>query len=163
MTATLETTADRSAAIRHALKLRGWSGRDVSVKTHNYSMGSSIRVSIINPAVSFDVVEDIANAHESIDRDQFGDILSGGNRYVFVSYNSIAEDAIRTRYADVFASAAADLAAGSANTLHPIGDTGFLLGRGSNGWGFSLWKDGHISEANEAIHLAPSLHRRIVS
>jgi hypothetical protein len=52
------------------------------VRSSNYSMGSSIRVSWIDgPMVS--EVEAIANRYESIRRDEgSGEILSGGNRYV---------------------------------------------------------------------------------
>jgi|GEM_PF-2015960 len=52
------------------------------VRSSNYSMGSSIRVSWIDgPMVS--EVEAIASGYESIRRDEgSGEILSGGNRYV---------------------------------------------------------------------------------
>jgi uncharacterized protein (DUF3084 family) len=52
------------------------------VRSSNYSMGSSIRVSWMDgPMVS--EVEAIANRYESIRRDEgSGEILSGGNRYV---------------------------------------------------------------------------------
>ena len=52
------------------------------VRSSNYSMGSSIRVSWIDgPTVS--EVDEIAGGYESIRRDEgSGEILSGGNRYV---------------------------------------------------------------------------------
>lgn len=81
-------TTERAAEIRKELKAKGWNTRQVSVRTHLYSMGSSIYVTIKNPAIPLNEVKAIANAHERIDRDQFGDILSGGNRFVFVKYDN---------------------------------------------------------------------------
>lgn len=158
------TTKEHAAAIRATFKRHGWTARDISVRIDSYSLGSSIDVRVKNPDVPFDVVERIAKGAESVRRCEYsGEILSGGNRYVSVSYSHEAADAIQAHYKGVLEAAAAALAADpSDNSLHPIpGTEGFLLGRGSNGWGFSLWKDGHITTANEAVHLATPLHVRV--
>jgi len=159
------TTKEHAAAIRQAYKAKGWTARDISVRIHLYSMGSSIYVVIKNPDVPFKVVEDIANGAESIRRCEYsGEILSGGNRYVHVNYSSEARATIHANYAGVLTDAARALGANpNDNSLHEIGDTGFLLGKGTNGYGFSLWKDSHIQAANEAIHLATTLHTRLQS
>lgn len=159
------STTDRAATIRRTLKARGWTSRDVSVRAEYYSIGSSIHVVIKNADVPLTTVERIANEHERVDRDQWGEILSGGNRFVHVSYSHDANDVLTARYAPVILAAARDLDADASDTsLHPIGDTGYLLGRGANGWGYSLWNDGgHIQTANEPAHLAPVLAVQIDS
>ncbi len=147
-----QTTTDRAAIIRKELKSKhGWTSRDVSVRADYYSMGSSIRVVIKNADVQKDAVKAIAEAHESIDRDAYGDILSGGNRYVDVSYNQDACDVLRARTIDVVRKAAAELATVSENCMVDIDGTPYLLGNGQHGrsYGFSIWgKDagGHLCE-----------------
>lgn len=157
------TTKEHAAAIRAAYKAKGWTARDISVRIDTYSMGSSIDVRVKNPDVNFAEAESIAKGAERISRCEIsGEILSGCNRYVSVSYSHEAADAIQARYADALTAAAGALRADlSDNSLHPIGRTGFLLGRGSNGYGFSLWREGHITQANEALHLATALHTRL--
>jgi len=156
------TTAAHAATIRAEYKAKGWTSRDISVTSSSYSMGSSITVRIKNPAVPLAAAEAIANGHESIRRCEYsGEILSGGNRYVSVGYSHEAATAIEAQYADVLNAAAAAIEADpSDRSLHPVGDTGFLLGRGSQGSGFSLWQDSHIALAHRAIDLAVTLHAR---
>jgi len=164
MAAYPNSTTDRAAQIRAALKAKGWSSRDISVKAEYYSMGSSLHIRIKNPAVPLAPVEAIANAHESIDRDQFGDILSGGNRFVHVGYTSEALDVLASRYAADVTAAKVELDGyGPATTsLVPIAATGYLLGRGYTGYGYGLWNaNGHQQDANEAVHLASLLAIRL--
>lgn len=150
------STTDRAAQVRAALKAKGWTSRDVSVRADYYSMGSTLRVVIKNPSVPLAVVEAIANEHESIDRDQWGEILSGGNRFVDVCYTTTAMDALASKYTEQIAAAGAsvDAFAEGDNSLVQIGDTGYLMGRGANSYGYSLWKDNHIQTANTAEYLA---------
>jgi len=164
------TTTARAAAIRAAYKAKGWTSRDISVRSESFSMGSAIRVSLKNPDVPFGWAKDIASAHERIDRcHASGEILSGCNRYVSVGYSVEAEEAIKARYAPVLDAAASELAAHErevsaralgmrSSALMPIGDTGYLLGNGTNGWGFSLWKDSHIRTGTTPADLATALH-----
>jgi hypothetical protein len=131
------STVDRSAQIRAALKAKGWSSRDVSVKSDLYSMGSSIHITIKNPAVPASVVKSIAQGHESISRDAYtGEILSGGNRYVFVNYSDAALDAFVVKWRDAVASAVAQI---KGSYLIPVEGSDFMVGEGSNGWGYSIW------------------------
>lgn len=157
------STTDRAAQLRAALKAKGWTSRDVSVRAEYYSMGSSIHVVIKNPDVPFAPVEEAANQHERIDRDGFGEILSGGNRFVHVSYSPTADAALAARYTDAVSTAARELdALTEANRLIPIGATGFMVGRGANGWGYSLWGDGgHIQTANTPDYFASILAIRL--
>lgn len=133
------STTDRAAIIRKALKDRGWNSRKVSVTSSSYSMGSSIRVVIRDVTIPKAAVEAIANEHEKIDRCQYsGEILSGGNRYVFVEYDwRVVEDAAKPYVPAV--QAAVDQV--HDNYLIPIEGTPFMVGRDNNGW-LTLWSTG---------------------
>lgn len=81
------TTTQAAQEIRNALKAKGINSRAVSVKCDQYSMGSSIRVSIKTLAVSLGDVRSIALKHELVRRDESGEILGGGNRFISVEYD----------------------------------------------------------------------------
>lgn len=153
------STTDHAAQIRAALKTKGWTARDVSVRAEYYSLGSSIHIVIKNPAVPLHAVETIANDHERIDRDGSGEILSGANRFVYVRYSDAANEALSTPLLPMLTAAAQQVQADpNPNSLHEIGATGYRLGRGYNGWGVSLWGDGgHMQTANDPAHLAQYL------
>jgi hypothetical protein len=145
-------TTERAAIIRKALKVQhGWTSRDVSVRADHFSMGSAIRVRINNPDVSLAAVKAIAEDHEKIDRDQFGEILNGGNRYVTVSYSHDAAEALADRFIAHVNVAVAAREGANDRTLIPIPNTAYLLGLGQNGYGFSLWTNGgHAGEVMDA-------------
>ena len=87
------TTTEAAKTIRAALKMRGITSRQVSVRSDLYSLGSTIRVTIKDAAVSFDVVKEIAQGHQRVSRCEItGEILGGGNRYVTVDYADGAID-----------------------------------------------------------------------
>ncbi len=81
-----QMTVEASTKIRAALKAAGYGTKDVSVKNDSYSMGSSVHVRIKRATVPKDAIEAIANKHESVRRDDSGEILSGGNMFVSVDY-----------------------------------------------------------------------------
>jgi len=91
-----KTPAEAAKEIRTALKkAKGITSRQVSVRSESYSMGSSIRLTIKDPSISKEWVEEIAKEQQSISRCEYsGDILSGGNRFVFVDYSREAEEAL---------------------------------------------------------------------
>ena len=122
-------TKEQAAAIRAEYKRKyGWTARDISVRIDLYSMGSSIDVRIKNPSVNFEVAKQIAKGAESISRCEIsGEILSGGNRYVSVSYSHEAADVIKARYADVLNDAAAKL-------IVPVRPTRRVVVGSSIGW-----------------------------
>jgi hypothetical protein len=153
------TTAERSKLIRADLKRRaGLTARDVSVVSHVYSGGSSIRLSVKNANVSTRFVQSIAEAHESIRRDHFGDILEGGNRFVFVTYGDKARTAFRLRYGSAVQAAILARDGESDTSLIPIGDTGYLVGLSQMGR-LTLWHPtrGHQAEVYDAASLAETL------
>jgi hypothetical protein len=156
------TTTDRAAAIRATLKAKGISSRKVSVRADYYSMGSSIDVRIKDPDVSLPLVKAIATPHESIDRCAYsGEILSGGNRYVHVSYTREAEEVLASRWLAPVTTALADV---KENFLIPVAGTPYLVGTGPYGNRFALWGDnGHIGEYGSAAGIASAIGARMVA
>jgi hypothetical protein len=137
---TYQSTTDRAAIVRKTLKdSYGYSSRQVSVRSDSFSMGSSIDVTIKDPSVNYAVVEAVASGQESIRRDEYsGEILSGGNRYVSVSYSREAEKALAAPYFAPLQAAMDRLAPGS-NVLEPVVGN-VLVGITGNG-GYQLWTD----------------------
>lgn len=80
-----KSTQTHAGEIRAALRSAGYTGRQVSVRSKIYSMGSSIRVKIKDASVDPTKVIEAVKGHEHIDRDEAtGEILGGGNRFVNV-------------------------------------------------------------------------------
>lgn len=77
-----------AARMRAAFKSQGWGRKHVSVRSSNYSMGSSVHIEVKSGEVDERVCERVAECEESISRDQWGDILGGGNFFVFVQLDS---------------------------------------------------------------------------
>lgn len=161
---TIMTTTEHAATIRATLKRdHGWTGRQVSVRSDLYSMGSSIRVVIRDPSVPIETVRRVAMPAEKVDRDQFGEILSGGNRYVEVSYDWEVLETMGRHYVDAVQVAKDALGQPDTNRLIPIGATGYLLGWRENG--LHLWSEtSHVSQhytvENVAQELAILAHGR---
>ncbi len=139
-------TTESARAIRTELKKLGITSRQVSVRTDYYSMGSAIRITVKDPAVSLHQVTEIAHPHEDIDRDSVtGEILSGGNTYVTVQYDHDAWEVLTQRYMEPVEAAVAKLQ--GERQLEPVTGTPYLVGK--NQWGVvSLWRDGWLCEGN---------------
>ena len=76
------------AKIRADLKAAGIPARAVSVRVSDAGYSTSVRVNIKDISIDRDVVEKIAYRHKDISYDErSGEILSGGNTYVFVEYD----------------------------------------------------------------------------
>lgn len=90
----MHPTAQASQTIRQKLKkLHGITSRQVSVRIKTYTLGSSIYITINDPAVDIREVQNVANKHERVDYDQFtGEILCGGNTHLFVGYSDAAAE-----------------------------------------------------------------------
>lgn len=84
MTRTILTETEIAKAIRKELKEKlGYTSRQVSVRCSN---GNAIRVEIKDKTIERKAIEDIAYPYEAVDRCEVtGEILAGGNTYVFVS------------------------------------------------------------------------------
>jgi len=140
----METTkylyaGERAQLIRKELKTKyGWNNRQVSVRSDS----NSIRVIINEADIARKDVSAIAEPHEKIRRDQFGDILSGGNIYLSVVYST---EALKKRVARYIKNVTRASKMVSGKNLIPIEGTPFFLGRDDfrNHW--TLWNDSFAS------------------
>lgn len=153
-----------AAKIRSEYKAKGWSARQISVRSDYFSMGSSVDVEIKDVAIPLPVAKAIAEQAESIRRcERTGEILSGGNRYVSVRYSHEAQQILGRRYADAVQRAVNAVEPGS-NTLQPVDGTEFLVGR-PNEWAISLWdRDaGHLQQNNTVDGVAQTIGSLMVA
>jgi hypothetical protein len=155
-----------AAQIRSTLKVKhGWTSRQVSVRAEYFSMGSSIEVTVKDPAIPLPVVKAIAEGAESIRRCEVsGEILSGGNRYVSVRYSHEAQQTIGARYLEAV-QRAVEAVTPDSSRLEPIGDTGFLVGR-PNAWLLTLWgpdSAGCLGQHNGPQSIAETIGALIVA
>lgn len=136
----MSSTKEKAARIRAEFKRAGFSGRQISVRTDFYSMGSSINVWLKTAAASYAWVTKVANSAEKISRCKItGDILSGGNCYVHVSHESEAVALLARRHIEALRVAVDKLPEGSSR-IERVGETGHGVSR--DGYGYSLWIDG---------------------
>ena len=83
----------KAVEIRNQLKTLGYGARDVSVRSDH----SSIDVTIRRNGLNVKAIRDIANSAEKIDRCAYsGEILSGGNTYVFIRFSDDVRDSMTT-------------------------------------------------------------------
>lgn len=153
---TYVTCTEASALIRAELKKRGWTSKHVSVRSDQYSSGSSIRVEIKDPGVPLSAVKATAEAQEHVRRDGFGEILSGGNRFVSVEYSQAAKEIHGRRWADAVQRAVNRFPEGGSNALFEVEGTPFLVGcpKAYDGKRITLWRDGYICEAYDVENIA---------
>lgn len=77
------TDSERVVAIRQALKEHGYNNRKVCVRYDGYAIWLTIK----DLAIDIKEIEQLTKGYESYERDEFtGEILSGGNTFVFVNY-----------------------------------------------------------------------------
>lgn len=82
------TDNERLQAIRAELKANGYSSRRVGVAIKYSGYSSSIRVTIKDREIDKAEIERIARKYRDVDYDEAtGEILAGGNTYVFVKYD----------------------------------------------------------------------------
>lgn len=150
-----QTTTEAAAEIRAALKEKGWSSRQVSMRARYYSMGSSIDVELRDWAVPYYQVEAIAEEKAIIHRDESGEILGGGNRFVHVNVSEEFREKKAAPYLDAVLRAAGDLLVSFPDgTLIPVGP-GFLLGLDSHSCRLTLWDEtSQLCQRDGAIEIA---------
>lgn len=79
---------DKAKLIRKELKNKGITSKQVSVRTDNSCLDSSITCTIKDLSVPKELVEKIARRQEHLYRDHYsGEILSGGNTFIFVNFD----------------------------------------------------------------------------
>ena len=143
------STTDAAKAIRAEYKRRGWSSKMIGVRSHLYSMGSSIYVTIKHPSIPMVEAERIAMEAESVRRCEItGDILNGGNRYVHVNHTDECREILAGRYLEAVRDAVARLPEENSSALETVeGVDGHDVCVGTDHrWGAQLWFDGSASQ-----------------
>lgn len=97
------TVAQAAATVRAALKARGWTSRQISVRSDQYSGGSAIDVRVKDMSIRLSDVKEIAYRQERIRYDHLGEILSGSNRFVSVDYDHAAVEVVAAPIAAMIA------------------------------------------------------------
>lgn len=78
--------------VKKTLKEAGFDVKKIAVRHDKYSMGSSIRITVKDYSQSADAIAEVASKFAEITRcDYSGEILSGGNRFVFADYDYKAD------------------------------------------------------------------------
>lgn len=85
----MSINAERSKAIRERIKNElGYTSKQVSVRSSNCGYSDETRITVKDLSCDFEAIEKIAKSFEKVDYDQYnGEILSGGNTYIFVAYD----------------------------------------------------------------------------
>lgn len=148
-----ESATEAAASVRAAFKARGWTSRQVSVRSEYFSMGSAINVTLKDGSIPFHVVKAVAEGKEKIDRDGFGEILSGCNRYVSVTVTPVAAQVKSRRYVQAVERAVALLNDPPDGILQPI-IKGYYVGRDAHGMNLTLWGDSFIIQRQTAEEIA---------
>ena len=85
------TNKERSAAIRAEIKKLGYNSKQVSVRSRICGYSDETRIEVKDLSCDIKAIEKACMKFESIDYDQYsGEILSGGNTYIFVQYDHAA-------------------------------------------------------------------------
>lgn len=136
------TNKEMSKAIQEKLKAAGVPRAAYSIRVRYCGYSESVRIDVKDLAVSIYEVKRIALQYQSIDRDErTGEILEGGNTYVFVQYDFDTLEAAQEKY---LAQAEGVYGHGYAEVMtHANGNTllyldtepgeGFLYLKGENG------------------------------
>ena len=94
--------SERAKQIRKELKEKlGFNSKHVGVNTKNCSI--NVKIKSLESWCKMTEIEEIASQYESIDRCEFsGEILSGGNTFVFVSLDWEFEKALEVNEDDLW-------------------------------------------------------------
>ncbi|MCC8080038.1 MAG: hypothetical protein LIO57_08315 [Oscillospiraceae bacterium] len=93
------TNRELNASIKAELKKAGYNVRDFSVSVKDAGYSTAVHVTVKTPFVRLDAVERLLTGFSSYERDTVtGEILQGGNTYVFTEYDDTAFDLISIDY-----------------------------------------------------------------
>ena len=82
------TNKERSAAIRAEIKKLGYNSRQVSVRSRKCGYSDETTIEVKDLSCDIKAIEKACMKFKSIDYDYYsGEILSGGNTYISVSYD----------------------------------------------------------------------------
>lgn len=135
-------SAEAAKRMRAAFKSQGWGRNELSVRCSNYSMGSSVRISIKSPLVDYDVVERVAECEEEVRRCEIThEILSGGNFFVFVEWDYEVRDEMAAPWVEPIQSALANIPDRGSELAPVVGADALdaFVGRPEGQWLAQLW------------------------
>lgn len=93
--------ATKAAEIRKLYKAKGWTSRQISVRSAPCTYSSSIDITIKDPTIPMGPVKKIAAEFESIRRcEASGEILGGGNTFVSVEYSREAREQMAAKFVE---------------------------------------------------------------
>ena len=132
--------------MRKVLKDAGFNSRRVSVRHEHYSMGSSLHVTIRDAEIEKAEIKKLVESFERIDRCQYtGEILGGGNTFMYIRYSAEAALARVEKIADKIQSAI-DKLPDESNRLERVEGSNIKIGR--EGGHFTVWgESGFMSNA----------------
>ncbi len=133
----------KKQSIVNTIKELGYNQRQVSVKEGGGSLSWSFDVTVRDPKVNMEAVERAVKNHESVDRCQAsGEILSGGNTFIFVRATDEVKAVWASEFLPVIQVASERLVTLEKNQGANINDN-YSLSRGYNGYGYRLtyWKN----------------------
>lgn len=97
----MKNLKEKSIQLRKDLKVYGLTNRDVSITTQNGVWDDKINVHLktISALKLYNEIEKLAYKYENIDRDvRTMEILTGGNTYIFISYEYNLLDEYSAKY-----------------------------------------------------------------
>jgi len=120
-----DRTAVAAETIRDQLRARfDIKPRQVSVRIHRYSMGSSINVTVKDPDLDLAPIREIAEGQQQVRRCEIThDILSGGNLFINAHYSMDALDTRRERLRAPVESAIAKSREAGDDAMRPVEGT----------------------------------------
>ncbi len=134
--------------MRAAFKSQGWGHKEISVRSSNYSMGSSVRISIKSPVVDRRVAEQIAGCEESISRCEIThEILGGGNFFVTVAWDYEVAAEMAKPWMEPIKAALAQVKHGETRLIPVNGaeSVDACVGYGAGSWLAQLWVGRHVA------------------
>ena len=78
------TQKEIAAAIRKELKTLGYTNKRVAVRGQRGGLSACVRVILKDDDVDLEKVKAVALPYKYYDRDEAGDILGGGNTFIFI-------------------------------------------------------------------------------
>jgi hypothetical protein len=131
--------ASDAKTIREALKAAGYGQKRVGVRNSSYAGGSSVTVTVKDHKADFKQIDKIAHQVERVRYcEHSGEILSGGNMFVFVHWGKEAEAAFAAEHIDAVKATFEKLPSIPQNSSIPIPGTPILMGYGG-GKDVNLW------------------------
>jgi len=92
---------NNSKEVKEILKANGIDTKKISIRMQGYT-DDCFLIKIKDENINIDDVKDIIKKYEIVDRDErTGEILAGGNQYIFVEYDYKLREDVNNKYNDI--------------------------------------------------------------